>query len=149
MTTRRVDDVDVGVGRLRHPIAGDLDGIVGVGVAVELDLGAFAHLFGLIVRAWPERVGLNHGGTQSFLREPPRHLRGGRGLPRALQAREHDRLFFEREFRRVADERDEFLVDDPQDVVAGGRPTWRLLFEGAGLDRIGELHHQRDVDVGL
>jgi hypothetical protein len=50
---------------------------------------------------------------------------------------------------RVADEVDEFLVDDAEDVVARARPRWGVLLERPGLDAVRQVHHEADVDVGL
>ena len=88
-------------------------------------------------------------GRSPLLREPPGHLRRARGLPRPLQAGEHDGLFFEREVGRLPDEVDHLLVDDLEDVVARGRAARRLLVERPFPNVAREVHHQVDVDVGL
>jgi len=62
----RVHDVHVGVRGRFEALTGDRDRIVVVGVAVEVDLGALAHLLGLVVRARPEGVRLDDGGAGPF-----------------------------------------------------------------------------------
>jgi len=84
VATRRVHDVDVGLARRLEPLAGDFDGILAVGIAVEVDLGALGHLLGLIVRAGAEGVRLNDGRSEPLRGEPPGHLCGGRRLPGPL-----------------------------------------------------------------
>ncbi len=120
-----------------------------VGVAVEVDFRAGTHLLRLVVGTGPEGVRLDDGGTKSLLREPPRHLGGGGRLPRTLQPGEEDGLVFERDFRTLADEADEFLVDDTEDVVAGRRPARRFFLQRALLDGRGEVHDETHVHVGL
>jgi len=149
VTARRVHDANVRVLRRFQPVTGDLHRVVLVGVAVEVHLSALGHLLGLVVCAGPVRVSLDNGRPEPFRREPPRHLRGRRRLPRPVQAGEHNRLLFQREFGRLADEVDQFFVDDSQDPVPRGRPRRRFLIQRACFDTVGEVLYEPDIHVGL
>ncbi len=65
-----------------------------------------------------------------------------------MQAGEHDRLLFQREFGRLADEVDQFFVDDSQDPVPRGRPRRRFLIQRACFDTVREVLYEPDIDVG-
>ena len=79
-------------------------------------------------------------------------LRGRRGLARALQADERDdgRIAGEAE-RPVAraEERDELLVDDLDDLLAGGEALQDLRADRPLADAGDEVLDDLEVDVGL
>src|SRR6266542_2284201 len=79
------------------------------------------------------------------LRELPR---GGR-LALAVQADEQDPLFLERHVAARAEDPDEFLVDDPDDVLARAHARRRRFLQGAPMEFPGDRQRQLDVHVRL
>ena len=86
----------------------------------------------LVVGTRAEGIGTDHPDLHAFLLEVAGKLCGGRGLAAALQARHEDGLGFELDIGRCPDEADQFLVHDPEDVLADIGALWRVPRRATG-----------------
>ena len=140
----------------RDRVAGDLDRISDAVARlrrVDRDAGLLADDLELGDGVGALEVGRDQHRRAALLLEPAAELAGQRGLTRTLQTGEHDhgrRVLGELDPSRLATEdRDEFLVDDLDDLL--GRVE-RLADLGAGgplPDPVDELTDSRQRDVGL
>ena len=120
--------------------------------AIDGDVERFAERLELVGRGRPIRVGGHEQRSASLFVEMPSELRGGGGLTRALQTDEHDN-------RRVSGQpegsiagrkqRDQLLVDDLHDLLAGRQALEDLGPHGSFTDPGDEVLDDLEVDVGL
>ena len=95
----------------------------------------------------PERIGTDHPDFHALLLEIAGKLCSRGGLTAALQACHEDCLGLEPDFRGCPDQPDQFLVHDPEHVLADGHALGRFFLKGAGADGFGQLHDELDIDI--
>jgi hypothetical protein len=126
------------------------------GHVLRLAVGVEAELLlrrGSRAGRWPPAGGRRRrraNGPVAALLEQPAEL-GGRGrLSRAVQAHHHDleRPGRAERGRALAEEADELVVDDLDDLLAGRDALQDLLAGALGLDALHELAGDLEVDVG-
>ena len=160
-----VDDHDVVLGQPRdlQALARDLDRVaprglgVGTGVAggrgEDRGLRALGHHGQLVDGVGPLQVGSDQHGRVPLGAQEDRQLAGQRGLAGALQAREQDDrgrgLGHPHPPGLAAQQLDELLVDDLDDLLGGVQSPRHLGPDGALTHAIGELAHGGQGDVGL
>ena len=156
--SRGVDDHDVvqlATG-LVDRVAGDLhrvaDTVAGLG-SEDGYAGALAVDLELVDGVRALEVGRDQHGLLALLLEPQRELRGERGLAGALEPGEHDHgrgvLGVAQAARLAAEDLDQLLVDDLDDLLGGVQRRADLLAASPLLDRVHELSNHRERDVGL
>ena len=120
---------------------------------VDGDPGALTHDLELLDRVRALQVGGDEHRALALVLEPQRELGGERGLSGALEAGQHDHG--RRGLREpqppglAAEDPDELLVDDLDDLLGGVQRLADLGAAGALLDRRDEVldHGQRDVGL--
>src|SRR3954451_13015810 len=131
----RVADAVAGL-RREHRYAGP--------VAVDLEL---------VDRVRALEVGRDQHRLLALLLEPERELGGERGLAGALEAGQHDHrrrvLGVAQPAGLAAEDGDQLVVDDLDDLLSGVQRLADLFPASAFLDRVDELTHHRQCDVGL
>src|SRR5262249_32694374 len=129
---------------------GGLDRVGRVG-AVDRNADLGAELLELVDRGWTLEVGGDEARLAAPLLQLLGELRRGGRLARALKAREQDhRARAELELGRVvAEEVGELLVDDLDDVLAGGKSPQHLFAERALAHPVDEAADDLEVDVGF
>ena len=120
---------------------------------VELGGDGFGDDAELLARGGTINVDRDEHGAMTRLLEPCGELGGGGGFAAALQAgHENDagRLRAGAETRRVlAEEGDELVVDDLDDLFGGREGGGDLGAEGAGADVIDQIGDDGKRDIGL
>src|SRR5581483_5666138 len=166
VAARGVDDDDVALGAklleaalddLRRDAAAKLHlGLVlllplpRVGLAVEEGVGLLRERLELLVGGGAVHVGRDEADLEPLLAEPLPQLARGGGLALAVEADHHDGLLLAwLDLPRGAEDLDQLLVHDLDDVLAGARQRGGLLRERAPLDLARELEGELHVDVGL
>ena len=161
--TRRVDDdrvVELALGlvegrpRHLHGVATVLDplGVAGLG-REDGYAGALAVDLELLDGVRPLQVGSDQHRRLVLALQPERQLRGQGGLTGTLEAGQHDHrrrvLGVAQAAGLAAEDGDELLVDDLDDLLGGVQRLADLLAAGPLLDRSDELLDHRQRDVGL
>ncbi len=153
-----VDDHDV-VQRalgLGHAGAGDRDRVADAVARLggeHLDADPLAVDLELVDGVGALEVGGHEQRAAALLLEPQRQLGGQRRLAGALEAGEHQHgrrgLREAQPAGLAAEDRDELLVDDLDDLLGRVQRPADLLAAGPGLDRVDERLDHRQRDVGL
>ena len=120
---------------------------------VDRHAGPLADDLELVHRVGPLQVGGDEQRRVALLTQPAAQLAGERRLTGALQPGQHDhrrRLLGELQPPGLAaEDGDELLVDDLDDLLRRVQRAGYLLTAGPLLDRRDELAHHRQGDVGL
>ena len=137
-------------------VAGDLDRVADAVAGLGREdgyAGALAVDLELVDGVRALEVGGDQHRLLALLLEPERELRGQRGLAGALEAGQHDHrrrgLGVAQPAGLAAEDRDELLVDDLDDLLGGVQRLADLLAARPLLDRVDELADHRQRDVGL
>ena len=157
-STGGVDDDDVMQLRLRDldRVGGDLDRIAHAVArlrGVDVGGGAFADDLELVDRVGSLQVGGDEHRTVALGLQPVGELSGQGRLTGALEAGEHDHR--RRALGQVeppglaAEDADEFVIDDLDDLLAGVERGRDLLGQCPFADPAGEGAHDRQSDVGI
>ncbi len=157
---RGVDDDDVAAVVLRAPgpQLDDLRRVLLLAVAVHQHADAVADHVQLVDGRRAVDVRRDEQGLAPLLLEPQRQLAAERGLARALQAHDHHHgLALVLRLRRIqvqlargaAQQRGQFLVDDPDHLLRRRERAQHVLPEGLVADPAHEVLGDVVIDVGL
>ncbi len=142
------DGVPGDAGGLGKRGGGEGGGVFGGAVGGDGDVEGAGERFELVDGGGALEVGGDEEGVAPVALEPGGEFGGGGGLPAALEAAEEDAEGGAgRKGRGIAQEPDEFIVEDLHHLLAGRDALEDLGAEGAGLDRLDQFAGDLEMDI--